>query len=214
VAIFEPGPPDLSRRERKKAALRRRILDCSLALFDHQGFAATRVADICERADVAQKTFFNHFESKGHLLREIASEALDRLLADLEAARKGAATTEARLHRFFEQVVASAEQAGPMHRELLTEMIHVAHEAGTGTEQARRLHDAFGALIREGRAAGEVTPDHDDEVLTEMVMGAFYALMFNWANLEGYPLRERATAASRFLAQAITISTRPGRERP
>lgn len=204
MATVQPGPNKPSRRERKKAALRRRILDCALALFDHRGFAATRVAEICERADIAQKTFFNHFESKGHLLREIAEEALDRLLADLEAVRKAAATTDARLLRFFELVADSAEQAGPMHRELLTEIIHVAHEAGTGTEQARRLHDAFGALIREGRAAGEVASDHDDEVLTEMVLGAFYALMFGWVHLEGYPLRERATAASRFLADSIT----------
>ncbi len=206
MASVQPEPPDLSRRERKKAALRRQILDCAFELFDHQGFAATRVAEICERADVAQKTFFNHFESKGHLLREIAGEGLDRLLADLEEVRKDCATTGARLQRFFERVADNAEQAGPMHRELLTEMIHVAHEAGTETEQARRLHEAFGALIREGRVAGEVTPDHDDEVLAEMVMGAFYALMFNWANLEDYPLRERAAAASRFLAQAITTT--------
>lgn len=202
----EPGVPDLSRRERKKAALRRSLLDAAFALFDEQGFAATRVAEICERADVAQKTFFNHFPSKLELLREIAGEALERLLADLEQVRKEGATTADRLHRFFELVAENASQAGPMHRELLTEMIHVAHEAGTETEQARRLHEAFGALIREGRAAGEVTAAHDDEVLTEMVLGAFYVLMFNWANLEDYPLRARARAAARFLADSLAAA--------
>ncbi len=196
--------PDLSRRERKKAALRRRLLDCALALFEERGFAATRVSEICERADVAEKTFFNHFPSKRHLLREIAGEALDRLLVDLEEVRKSDASTAERLQTFFERLADNAEQAGPMHRELLTEIIHVAHEAGTETEQTQRIQEAFGALIHEGRASGEVILRHGPEVLTEMVMGAFYVLMFNWANLEGYPLRKHAVDAGRFLADVIS----------
>jgi hypothetical protein len=36
-----------------------------------------------------------------------------------------------------------------------------------------------------------------------MVLGAFYALMFNWAHLEGYPLRRQARAAASFLGDAL-----------
>ena len=61
-----------TRRERRKHELRERILEASRELFDAQGVATTTVAEICERADVAQKTFFNHFETKPQLLREIA----------------------------------------------------------------------------------------------------------------------------------------------
>jgi AcrR family transcriptional regulator len=203
MASAEPGEPDLSRRERKKAALRRRILECAVELFEEQGFAATRVAEICERADVAHKTLFNHFPSKQDLLREIAAESLDQLLADIEEARKTPGTTAQRLLHFFECLAENAELAGPMHRELLTEIIHVAHESGTGTEQTRKLHSAFGSLIREGRIAGDVTSEHDDDALTELVIGAFYVLMFNFANLEDYPLRERARADARLLGDTM-----------
>ena len=34
--------------------------------------------------------------------------------------------------------------------------------------------------------------------------GAFYVLMFNFANLEDYPLRRQALAAARFLGDAMT----------
>lgn len=91
-----------------------------------------------------------------------------------------------------------------MQRELLTEIIHVAHDAGTEPEQARKLHTAFGALVRDGIAAGDVTRRHDPNILTEMIMGAFYVLMFNWANLEDYPLRRHAMAAARFLGDALS----------
>jgi hypothetical protein len=96
-----------------------------------------------------------------------------------------------------------------MHRELVTEIIHVAHEARLGTAQARVLHAAFRGLVDDGRAAGEVARGHDPATCTEMLLGAFYALIFDWAHLPEYPLRRRAQAAARFLGDAFAASPRP-----
>jgi AcrR family transcriptional regulator len=194
---------ELSRRERKKLAVRARLLESAAGLFAEHGFAATRVAEICERADVAQKTFFNHFASKQALLRELAGYALAELLADLETARKGERTTGARLARFFAQMAERAETGGPMHRELVTELAHAVHSSHSGSLHARRLHDAFGALVRDGLAAGDVTRRHDPETLTEMILGAYYVLIFNYANIDGFPIARQAAAAARFLAHAL-----------
>jgi AcrR family transcriptional regulator len=205
------APPGSTRRERRKHELRERILESAVLLFDQKGVAATTVGEICERADVAQKTFFNHFASKPQLLREMAAEALEQLFVDLEEIRKRPGGTADRLHAFFRQIADNAEAAGPMHRELLTEMIHVAQDTGSEPEQARRLHAAFGALLRDGRAAGDVSKEDSLLTQTEMLLGAFYALMFNWAHLEDYPLRRQAAAAARFLSRAL--STDPGEDR-
>jgi AcrR family transcriptional regulator len=196
-------PPDLSRRERKKLAVRARILEVAAELFVARGLAATRVAEICERADVAQKTFFNHFASKQELLRELARHALEALLADVEEARKQERTTPARLLRFFAQVAERAEAGGAMHRELVTEIAHAVHASQRGSEHAQRLHGAFGALVRDGLAAGDVTRRHAPETLTEMILGAYYVLIFNYANIDGFPIRRQARAAARFLADAL-----------
>jgi AcrR family transcriptional regulator len=196
-----PSAPD--RRTRRKQEVRGRILEAATALFDAHGVAATRVVDVCERADVAEKTFFNHFPSRQHLLRAIAEQALDVLLSDLEQARKAPVPTAERLARLFRAIAANARAAGPMHRDLLSEMIHVAHEAGTGSEQARKLRDAFGALVRDGMRRGDVTRRHDPETLTDALLGSFYALMLSYAGLDGYPLRERAEATARFLGAAF-----------
>ena len=71
---------------------------------------------------------------------------------------------------------------------------------------ARLLHDAFGAIVRDGVAAGDVGHRHDEDTLTELLIGAFYVLMLNWANLENYPLRERALATARLLGDALTAA--------
>ena len=51
--------------------------------------------------------------------------------------------------------------------------------------------------------AGDLTDRFSETTLTEMLMGAYYALMFNWANLENYPLNERALETARFLNESM-----------
>lgn len=194
-----------SRRERRKQEVRARILEASVALFEIHGFERTTVAAISERADVAQKTFFNHFTSKRHLLRDLAQYALSQLIADIEETSRQPGSTRSRIHHFFESVASTADAAGPMHRELFSEIIQVAHQTGSEKEHARQLHDAFNRIIREGAALGDITENHTQETLTEMLMGGYYVLMFNWANLDHYPLREQALATARFLADAVSV---------
>jgi AcrR family transcriptional regulator len=201
-----PAPEALTRRARRKLEVRARLLAAAEALFDQHGIAATKVSEICERADVAQKTFFNHFATKQDLLRALAASFLEELLVDVEAARKRQAGTPERLAAFFGCIVERALAAGPMRRELLTEIIHVSQTQRSGSENARVLRDAFGALIADGLAAGDVTRAHSRETLTDMLLGAFYVLMFNWAHLEGYALKRQALAAARFLGDAMAPS--------
>jgi len=188
----------LPRRERRKLELRGRMLAAGVALFDAQGIEATTVGEICERADVAQKTFFNHFPSKRHLVREIALEGLAQLHLALEEAGKLPGSPRERIAAFFAGVAKNGEELGPLHRELLTEVIHSVHESGDEPEVARGLRAAFAALVQ-----GSGSDGGDDETRTELVMGAYYVLMFNWAHLDGYALRERANALAGFLGDAF-----------
>jgi len=196
--------PLLPRRERRKLELRGRMLEAGVALFDAQGIEATTVGEICERADVAQKTFFNHFPSKRHLIREIALEGLAQLHLGLERAGQLSGSPRERIATFFAWVAENGEEMGPLHRELLTEVIHAVHESGDEPEVARRLRAAFAALVRSDSPDG-----YDDPTRTEMVMGVYYVLMFNWAHLEGYALRERASALAGFLGDAFGAQEKP-----
>lgn len=74
-AAAEPA----GRRDRHRQATRTRILDAALALFLEQGYAATSVDEIAERADVARRTLFNHFVRKQDLLAAWAGERRARL---------------------------------------------------------------------------------------------------------------------------------------
>ena len=184
--------------------MRSRILETARELFSDQGFRETRVADVCDRADIAQKTFFNHFPTKLDLLREIAHAGVERLMFDIEDIRKADLGTPERIHRFFDTVAAHITGAGPKNRELLVELVHlISGDAAERSEQVRRLHAAFRGLIEDGLASGDVTRRHDPQALTEMILGAYYVLIFNYANLDDFPVRERGHAAARILADAL-----------
>ena len=70
----------LNRRADTAAATRARILDATLDLYKEVGIAATTIAAVAQRADVARGTVVNHFGSPEGLL----GATVDRILDDLD----------------------------------------------------------------------------------------------------------------------------------
>jgi AcrR family transcriptional regulator len=171
------------------------------------------VTEICERADVAEKTFFNHFPTKQGVLGDLASSAVEELLLSIEVARKTGRSTSERLEIFFRALADTMSAVGPPQKELVAAIVQVVHASGDTSADARKLHDAVGALVADGLATGDVTTRHDPETLTEMIIGAYYVLTFNFVNLEGFAVRQQAESMARFLADAFrpsTINESPG----
>ena len=59
--------------------MREKILAAAFELFLSQGVAATTIEEICERADVANRTFFNHFATRQDMIRALAERRLVNL---------------------------------------------------------------------------------------------------------------------------------------
>ncbi|HEX9407911.1 MAG TPA: TetR/AcrR family transcriptional regulator [Thermoanaerobaculia bacterium] len=53
---------------------RRQVLDAALDLFSHQGYRATTVRDIAEKAGVSTGNVYHHFEDKEAIFRTLLSE--------------------------------------------------------------------------------------------------------------------------------------------
>ena len=93
---------------------RERLVLAAVDLFTEQGYDATTVAQIAERAGVTKSTFFRYFPDKRELL-VAGQETLSRLLAEGIAEAPVSASP-------LEAVAAGLERAssamGPMNREL------------------------------------------------------------------------------------------------
>ncbi|MBV8179066.1 MAG: helix-turn-helix transcriptional regulator, partial [Mycobacterium sp.] len=69
----------MNRHERRKLEVREKILAAAFDLFLAQGSAATTIEEICDRADVANRTFFNHFATRQDMIRALAERRLVNL---------------------------------------------------------------------------------------------------------------------------------------
>ncbi|MFT3872388.1 MAG: helix-turn-helix domain-containing protein [Nocardioides sp.] len=63
---------------------RERILTAAIRVFERDGYAATRVADIAKEAGVAHGSFYTYFDSKDHVFREAAGAVIDEIHAGLD----------------------------------------------------------------------------------------------------------------------------------
>jgi AcrR family transcriptional regulator len=94
--------------------VRERLVLAAVDLFTEQGYDATTVTQIAERAGVTKSTFFRHFPDKREIL-VAGQETLSQLLADgIAGAPEGSSPLEA----VSAGLVRVSGAMGPMNREL------------------------------------------------------------------------------------------------
>jgi AcrR family transcriptional regulator len=93
--IDEPGGGRVARR---RAAVRRRILEAAETLMAERGVDGVTVDDIADAVDIARRSFYHHFEGKHDVLVPIArsrtkalNRRLDRLVASIDDPAAGMA---------------------------------------------------------------------------------------------------------------------------
>jgi AcrR family transcriptional regulator len=174
----------VNRLERRKLEVREKILAAAFDLFLGQGVAATTIEEICERADVANRTFFNHFSTRQDMIRALAERRLVNL-HDVVFDRADEAIP-ARLVGVFDDIAAALAKSGDTYRELIGEMLATS---GYGVQRGFNLHDTFAELVKEGVARGEVSATHDAETLADIIVGALSGGIVNWTVDRTYSLQ-------------------------
>src|SRR5204863_6655347 len=61
-------------RDEKSERSRRQVLDAALQLFSHQGYRATTMREIAERAGVSTGNCYHHFPDKETIFRTLLEE--------------------------------------------------------------------------------------------------------------------------------------------
>ncbi len=192
----------LGRRERRRLEVRARVLEAAASLFETQGYEGTRVSDLCEQADIAYGTFFNHFPEKRDVLRAMAVEAVETVAERLDDLARQPGSVEEQLVALFEGAADEYESASQERRELLGR-IHAIAYTEAPAENDRRYHAAFEAWIREGVGAGRIRGDVSVETLADVVASMVSSLSLSWVHFDDFPIRERSAAAAHFLAESL-----------
>jgi AcrR family transcriptional regulator len=194
----------VDRHERRREASRARILDAALELFRTQGLEATTIEQICARADVANRTFFNHFPTRRDMVRALA-DARMRNLHDVLAERRDEPAPD-RLIRFFDDVAEHLERSGETYREVIGAMIA---ETGTGADRSSDVYATFLELVKEGVAGADITDRHPPETLADVIVGSLVGGLVNWSADDTYSIRTGLHDVAVALADLLAPDTAP-----
>ena len=170
-----------------------RLVAAAVDLFTEQGYDATTVAQIAERAGVTKSTFFRHFSDKRELL-VAGQETLSRLLADgITAAPASASPLEA--------VAAGLECAssamGPTNREL-GHRLKAAVAASTELQERDALKSVGLAAAMTAALVARGVPDPTAHLAGELGVLAFKRGYTQWSESDrddGKGLAQHALAA-------------------
>ncbi|MCC7361028.1 MAG: TetR/AcrR family transcriptional regulator [Anaerolineales bacterium] len=193
-----------SLRERKKAATKERLYVEALELFRRKGFAASTVEDIVAAADVSKGTFFNYFSGKEGLLHYV-SERLAHTAAEALAALPAAEALSAReqLARALQVLAAPLEADRELARVVVFELLR-ASAAGLADPYRAWLSQTVSAALRAGQERGEVAAEFDLDLLSSVIIGAYFQQVFEWCAAEQpYPLGERLARLLAMLWRAV-----------
>jgi AcrR family transcriptional regulator len=170
-----PRPPGL--RERKKLRTRLAIRRAAFALFREQGYDATTVERIAERADVSPSTVARYFPAKEDI---VLTDAYEPLLEELLRHRPADEPVPETLRWVLRRLTALPPGGPPHHDDLL---LRVRLLAEVPAVRARLLESGSGTarLMRRALAARTGRDESDPEV-------RLYAMGLTGALLEAMAL--------------------------
>ena len=173
----------MNRAERRKNELRERILAAAFELFLSQGVSVTRIDEICVRADIASRTFFNHFPTRRDMVRALAESRLVNL-HDVVFARSDEPVPR-RLVGVFDDIATTLVDSGETYREMIGEMMAAADY---GAQRGSPFHDTFVELVKDGLARGEIHTRHDPQIVADIIVGSLSGALTNWRGDTTYSL--------------------------
>ncbi|MFE1841667.1 TetR/AcrR family transcriptional regulator [Streptomyces sviceus] len=153
-----------------------RLVVAAVDLFTEQGYDATTVTQIAERAGVTKSTFFRHFADKRELL-VAGQETLSRLLADgITEAPESASPLQA----VAAGLVRASSAMGPTNREL-GPRIKAAVAASTELQERDTLKSVGLAAAMTAALIARGVPDPTAHLAGELGVLAFKRGYAQWS---------------------------------
>lgn len=170
------------RRERRKEAVKARLLAAAVTLFATRGYVGTAVSDIADLADVARTTAFNYFPRKEDYFvawmdarrADIRSTVQAEIMAGRVHPRQLLLQSFARLADFYE---ADAVVSRPMTRAWI-------ESGGPLTKGASDTARLIEEVILRGQQQGEINATIDATQLSLVILDVYLGALYRWASAE------------------------------
>lgn len=203
VVATEGKPAPMGLRERKKAKLRKKIMDTTVNLCRKKGYENTTLEEVVRIVEISQPTFYNYFASKDAVLREFARELLTPMAdAQVPAEEEGLSSSE-KIRRHYAGVAEWMEMDRPVWRAIILANTFNGTQAD-GKEAADASHAPLGRIIREGQESGEFTNDFDPDSMLRSLEAIQGLACLQWGEGDeaAFSLKDRLAEGIDFFLRA------------
>jgi AcrR family transcriptional regulator len=173
---FRDQAAGAGKRERTRAVL----IDAAIKVVAEKGIEALKITDVTTMADLANGTFYNHFEDKDAILRAaaygIAGEISRQLDADMERITDAPTRVVTATARFISIVIATPDWAAVM-------LASADHLPQVRAEVAQFLRYDLELGIIQGKFDVEMSPFLVDQVMS-LIAAALRAQLIDGVDLQ------------------------------
>lgn len=203
----QAAPVTVGLREQRKREVRGRIHGAAIALFAERGCETVTVEEICVRAAVARKTFYNYYPNKQELINALCEHLLlDDTFNRIGLAMARCRSTAGRLCDYFDGLADKMQAASELERELILQSLYaVARDSADSGRQLRALNACFLRVFSEGQRQGDVSLAFSAGYLAEMTVGALNGITLNWVHDRDYPIAPRLQELSRMITRCVIV---------
>lgn len=165
---------------------RQRISEVALDLFSRNGYEVTTVEDICLEVGVTRGAFYNHFDSKEHIIIEYYME-IDKQYKELDHHLLKIDDPLERLKVFTHCAVEVTMKLGP---ELMGVVYSYQISPARNTSpliisRKRSLYTILEKMLREAVDTGRVRKDLDAKNVCDMIIRAQRGIIMEWCITRG-----------------------------
>lgn len=169
-----------SPRKRLSANDRRAVtVEAVVELAAEQNPSAITTAAIATRMQLTQGALFRHFPNKDAIWQAVMEWVADRLMARIERAAKGTASSLAALEAMYLAHIAFVIEHPGVPRMMFGELQRADDTAAKRMVQTliRRYGKRLHALIEDGKASGELDPQLDAAAAATLFIGSIQGLV-------------------------------------
>lgn len=181
-----------SRRKRQRADTRERIFQAAVAEFLRAGYAEAQIERIADAAGVVRGTFYFHFPSKEHVLRELMDRRQAEIALQLRALRGRGGPLREVLAELIEAITAVRLDldTSNLMREVLAMFVRGRFEQDEPSQRDLGLLEELTHHVAEAVARGELRRDLEPDRMAAIVLTSIFGLNIARGKLEGQGLAE------------------------
>lgn len=176
--------------EQMRQEKRRKIMDVALELFASEGYYATSVAKIAEKADISKGLLYNYFASKDDLLKEIAQVGFREIYGNLDINHDGV-LTEGEFVCFIGRLIDIVNE----NKEFWLFYIHILMQPHVVEFVEKQLSESskpvVQILLNYLEQEGFDDPVGELFFLSSTLKGAMLQYLFSPINFDMAPVRDR-----------------------